>query len=70
LKNLNFDIFFITDGGPKIIIMDNIMSVKASNMFNNKRGHINHLGMTSDKSLGPRGLFPLWSQVRAMWLLI
>ena len=24
----------------------------------------------SDKSLGPRGLLPLWSQVRAMWLLI
>jgi hypothetical protein len=25
---------------------------------------------SSDKSLGPRGLLPLWSQVRAMWLLI
>jgi len=24
----------------------------------------------SDKSLGPRGLLSLWSQVRAMWLLI
>jgi len=22
------------------------------------------------KSLGPRGLLPLWSQVRALWLLI
>jgi len=24
----------------------------------------------SGKSLGPRGLLPLWSQVRALWLLI
>jgi hypothetical protein len=24
----------------------------------------------SDNSLGPRGLFTLWSQVRALWLLI
>ena len=24
----------------------------------------------SDKKLGPRGLLPLWSQVRALWLLI
>jgi hypothetical protein len=25
---------------------------------------------SSGKSLGPRGLLPLWSQVRALWLLI
>jgi hypothetical protein len=25
---------------------------------------------SSDKSLGPRGLLPLWSQVRTLWLLI
>jgi len=24
----------------------------------------------SGKSLGPRGLLPLWSQVQALWLLI
>ena len=25
---------------------------------------------TNDKSLGPRGLLPLWFQVRTLWLLI
>jgi hypothetical protein len=25
---------------------------------------------SSGKNLGPRGLLPLWSQVRVMWLLI
>jgi hypothetical protein len=25
---------------------------------------------SSGKGLGPRGLFPLWSQVQALWLLI
>jgi hypothetical protein len=50
-------------------------SVKIKDMRNKKererQKRKRRMGCDSHtKSLGPRGLLPLWSQVRALWLLI
>jgi len=67
------------DNITHVVVLNSLLCNKTSIIVNigySRGGEIRtHLASPSrwwpsDKSLGPRGLLSLWSQIRAMWLLI